>query len=67
MAVKKEKGYDWTPTGILYSAALASFKHWGDCEQSRQYLKMAAKANPNVLLKVLGNVKKPSKSQIQVV
>ncbi|KAF8890791.1 hypothetical protein CPB84DRAFT_1784535 [Gymnopilus junonius] len=60
MAVRKEKNYKYTPAAILYSAAIASFKHWGDCEQARQYLKMAAKNNPNVLLKVLGNVKKPS-------
>jgi hypothetical protein len=44
---------------FLYTAALASFKLWGDCPQSRQYLKTAANANPNVLLKVLGRVSRP--------
>ncbi|KDR78106.1 hypothetical protein GALMADRAFT_245117 [Galerina marginata CBS 339.88] len=60
MAVKKEKNYEYTAGAILYSAALASFRHFGDCEQSRQYLKLGAKLNPNVLLKILANVKRPT-------
>jgi hypothetical protein len=44
---------------FLYTAALASFQLWGDCPQSRQHLKTAASANPNVLLKVLGRVSRP--------
>lgn len=44
---------------FLHTAALASFELWGDCPQSRQYLKAAASANPNVLLKVLACVSRP--------
>lgn len=53
---KKQHG----PGAMLYTAALASFKLWGDCEVARQYLKIAASANPHVLLKVLGKVDRPS-------
>lgn len=44
---------------LLYSAALASFEMWGDCPKSRQYLRIAARANPNVLVKILASVSKP--------
>lgn len=47
------------PGSFLYTAALASFKLYGDCPQSRQYLKLAAKAQPNVLIKVLGRIARP--------
>ncbi|KAI0637854.1 hypothetical protein C8Q77DRAFT_1047446 [Trametes polyzona] len=55
--IQKNKGKG--PGGMLYTAALASFKLWGDCEIARQYLKLAASANPHVLLKVLGKVDAP--------
>jgi len=44
---------------LLHTAALASFKLFGDCPQSRQFLKMAAQAQPYVLLKVLASVSRP--------
>ncbi|KAI0370235.1 hypothetical protein BV20DRAFT_305450 [Pilatotrama ljubarskyi] len=47
------------PGAILYTAALASFKLWGDCEIARQYLRISASVNPNVILKVLAKVDKP--------
>ncbi|TFK17815.1 hypothetical protein FA15DRAFT_675760 [Coprinopsis marcescibilis] len=45
---------------IMHTAALASFKHFGDTVQSRQYLKIAAKSNPHILLKILGRKSKPA-------
>ncbi|RDB23903.1 hypothetical protein Hypma_009261 [Hypsizygus marmoreus] len=51
---------EWGEGSLLHTAALASFKLWGDCPQSRQYLKMAASAQPNILLKVLGLVSRPA-------
>jgi len=60
MALKKEKNYRITDCSVLHCAALASFRHFGDCEQSRQYLRMAAKNNPIILLKILGKIKRPS-------
>ncbi|KAF4611704.1 hypothetical protein D9613_004045 [Agrocybe pediades] len=60
MAVKKEKMYAYVAGALLYSAALASFKHFGDCEQARQYLKLAVAANPNIVVKILGEVRQPS-------
>jgi hypothetical protein len=49
----------WASGEILYTAALASFKLFGDIPISRTYLKMAATSNPHVLLKILAQVKKP--------
>ncbi|KAI0773887.1 hypothetical protein C8Q74DRAFT_1199891 [Fomes fomentarius] len=44
---------------LLYTAALASYKLWGDCQVARQYLRIAASANPYVLVKILANVDQP--------
>ncbi|KAE9397723.1 hypothetical protein BT96DRAFT_822920 [Gymnopus androsaceus JB14] len=44
---------------ILYSAALATFHMSGDCQESRMYLRAAAKANPVVLTKILKKTKRP--------
>ncbi|KAF9007114.1 hypothetical protein BDQ17DRAFT_1302547 [Cyathus striatus] len=53
-----EEGEDCS---LLHTAAIASFKLWGDCADSRRYLKIAAKSNPLVLLKVLGKIRQPGK------
>lgn len=45
---------------FIHTAAYASFKLLGDCELSRQYLRIAAKVNPFILLRVLGKITKPS-------
>lgn len=45
---------------ILYSAALAAFRFWGDCELARQYLYIGARLNPQILLKILAKVDRPS-------
>ncbi|KAF5326031.1 hypothetical protein D9611_000729 [Ephemerocybe angulata] len=44
---------------LIHTAALASFKLFGDCEQSRQYLRIASKANPHILLRILGKIRRP--------
>ncbi|KAI0699408.1 hypothetical protein BC835DRAFT_1304485 [Cytidiella melzeri] len=44
---------------IAYTAALASFRLYGDTKLARQYLIYAASVNHNVLLKVLGRVAQP--------
>lgn len=44
---------------LLYTAALASFKLWGDSLQAQQYLKAASMANPNILMRILGRVTRP--------
>lgn len=44
-----------------YTAALASFRLWGDCELARQYLRIATELNPHVIRRVLGKVTRPSK------
>ncbi|KAI0650056.1 hypothetical protein C8Q79DRAFT_1006363 [Trametes meyenii] len=56
--IDREKKYG--DGAILYTAALASFQLWGDCEIARQYLQISACLNPHVLLKVLGKVDRPS-------
>jgi hypothetical protein len=45
---------------MIHTAALASFKLLGDCDLSRQYLKIAAKVTPYILLRVLGKITRPS-------
>ena len=54
-----ETSLQWASGQILYTAALASFKLYGDIPISRTYLGMAATCNPHVLLKILALVKKP--------
>ena len=54
-----ETSLRWASGQLLYTAALASFKLFGDIPISRTYLKMAATCNPHVLLKILAQVKKP--------
>jgi hypothetical protein len=45
---------------MIHTAALASFKLLGDCDLSRQYLRVAPKVNPFILLRVLGKITQPS-------
>ncbi|TEB25434.1 hypothetical protein FA13DRAFT_1738376 [Coprinellus micaceus] len=45
---------------MIHTAALASFKLLGDCDLSRQYLKIAAKVTPYILLRVLGKITRPT-------
>lgn len=60
MPVVREKSlYKWGPGAQLYTAALASFRLFGDCPQSRQYLRIAAHVNPHVLIKILGSRTRP--------
>ncbi|KAK0451220.1 uncharacterized protein EV420DRAFT_1561559, partial [Desarmillaria tabescens] len=54
-----EKNAIPSPSSMSYTAAFASFKLWGDCEESRQYLRIASKGNPHVMIKVLGRIKRP--------
>ncbi|KAG5635062.1 hypothetical protein H0H81_012558 [Sphagnurus paluster] len=49
----------WGEGALLRTAALAWFKLSGDCIQSRQYLRLAVQAQPNILLKVLALVPPP--------
>ena len=43
----------------LYTTTVASFKLYGGYQQSQQYIEMAEKANPNVLLKILAHFQPP--------
>ena len=54
-----ESSLRWASGQLLYTAALASFKLFGNIPISRTYLKMATTCNPHVLLKILALVKKP--------
>ncbi|KAK0442426.1 hypothetical protein EV421DRAFT_1808973 [Armillaria borealis] len=54
------KKIEWADDEMVYPAALAAFTLWGDCELARQYLHAAVEANPQVLIKVLANSKRPS-------
>lgn len=49
---------------MVHTAALASFKLRGDCEQSQQYLRIAAKVNPFILLRIIGRISRPSASSV---
>ncbi|KAJ3510354.1 hypothetical protein NLJ89_g4723 [Agrocybe chaxingu] len=56
----EENKLRWLSAAILYTAALASFKIYGDCEQAKRYLVLATKANPNILVKILAEVPRPA-------
>ena len=58
-SISDESSLRWASCEMLYTAALASFKLFGDIPISRSYLEMAATSNPHVLLKILARVKKP--------
>ncbi|KAJ2921410.1 hypothetical protein H1R20_g15682, partial [Candolleomyces eurysporus] len=45
---------------LIHTAALASFKLFGDCPQSQQYLRIASKVNPHILVRILGRVTRPT-------
>ncbi|THH33773.1 hypothetical protein EUX98_g385 [Antrodiella citrinella] len=45
-----------TKASFLYDAALAAFKLWGACELASEYLLLAVRLNPIVLVKVLAKV-----------
>ncbi|KAI0092824.1 hypothetical protein BDY19DRAFT_983379 [Irpex rosettiformis] len=58
----------WMPAAFLYTAALATFRLWGDKqgeegekgrEMAKQYLINAARLNSHVMLKVLGRIDQP--------
>lgn len=49
-------------TILLLNAAYATFRLWGDTELARQYLRMGARANPRIFVKILAGREKPSAS-----
>ncbi|KAJ7444359.1 hypothetical protein FB451DRAFT_1038671, partial [Mycena latifolia] len=51
---------------VVHTAALAAFKLWGDCPESRQYLELAARINPLILLKILGRIDIPKRPSAQM-
>ncbi|KIM42077.1 hypothetical protein M413DRAFT_143938 [Hebeloma cylindrosporum] len=57
---RSESELRWESSQILYTAALASFKLFGDCHTSQAYLKMSAISNPHILVKILARVQKPA-------
>ncbi|KAF9528802.1 hypothetical protein CPB83DRAFT_299478 [Crepidotus variabilis] len=59
-ASMSEDAVQFIPCSLVYTAALSSFKFFGDCDQSRTYLKMSAISNPGVLLKILARVQRPA-------
>ncbi|KAF9041801.1 hypothetical protein BDZ89DRAFT_1060165 [Hymenopellis radicata] len=56
---EREKELEYPTCFLTYTAALASFNLWGDCEESRQYLRIAARGNPHVMVKLLAKIKQP--------
>ncbi|KAH8827680.1 hypothetical protein DL96DRAFT_1527549 [Flagelloscypha sp. PMI_526] len=57
---------DWVPGYTLYTAALSSFRLWGaDSHEARQYLHLAVRANPHILVRVLGKVSKPAQRNME--
>ncbi|KAJ7092307.1 hypothetical protein B0H15DRAFT_169521 [Mycena belliarum] len=49
----------FSPAVLLHTAALAAFHLWGACPQAAQYLRLAARANPHILVKILGRRSAP--------
>lgn len=63
-ASSEERLSDFTQGALVYTAAIASFKLFGSCPLSSQYLRIAAKLNPIILVKILAKLKPPSTSVI---
>lgn len=61
-ADSREEDLQLSCGSLLYTAALASFKLWGDSPQAQQYLRAASKSNPNILMRILGRVTRPGMS-----
>ena len=55
----------WTKADTMYSAALAAFCYWGDCLLARQYILIAVRLNPQILLKILAKIDRPSESCVR--
>ncbi|KAJ7055534.1 hypothetical protein C8F01DRAFT_1158544 [Mycena amicta] len=52
---------EWIPAVHLYNAALAAFRLYGPTsEEAKEYLSLAATANPHVLTKILAGEARPS-------
>lgn len=50
---------------LLYTGALAAFKLWGgDSLLARQYLRLGARNNPSILMRLLGKVTRPGRWSI---
>lgn len=65
LSVEREAALsEFTKDSLVYTAAYASFKLFGDCPLSRQYLRIAAKLNPIILVKILAQLKPPGENQI---
>ncbi|KAJ7020722.1 hypothetical protein C8F04DRAFT_285669 [Mycena alexandri] len=60
---QKEEGVQGA---VVHNAALSTFKLWGDCPQSRQYLELAARINPLILFKILGQITVPKRPSAQM-
>ncbi|KAL0945608.1 hypothetical protein HGRIS_014763 [Hohenbuehelia grisea] len=57
---EEERGADMMDGTHLYTMALAAFKLWGDSAEACQFLSMAARANPHILIRILGKVTRPT-------
>lgn len=57
----------WPSDAMSYSAALSAFKLYGDCLLARQYLRIAAKSNKTILIRILAKIPQPSASFVFLV
>ncbi|TDL16491.1 hypothetical protein BD410DRAFT_795342 [Rickenella mellea] len=46
-------------SSIVYNAALAAFKLWGNCPLACQYLRIGARVNPHIIIKILAKSDPP--------
>jgi hypothetical protein len=56
----EEKLSQFSIGALAYTAALASHQLWGNCPIANQYLRIAARVNSTVFMRILGNVQQPS-------
>lgn len=52
--------YRWPSDAMTHTGALAAFKLYGDCTLARQYLRLGAKANSIILIRILAKINQPS-------
>ncbi|KAJ7087158.1 hypothetical protein C8R44DRAFT_687388 [Mycena epipterygia] len=49
---------------LTHTAALAAFKLWGRCPQAAQFLRIAVRANPAILVKIIARRPRPTEGKM---
>ncbi|TDL16489.1 hypothetical protein BD410DRAFT_622369 [Rickenella mellea] len=50
---------EYSDSSVVYTAAFAAFKLWGNCPLACQYLRIGASVNPHIIIKILAKSDPP--------